>query len=148
MQPCASIFHDRFSQGSRLGSAVNGSRYCPSSAVGDLSIDHIATLLEINSLLDRDVHGLSRGQGQRVVIARALLSGPRLSLLDEPLTGLDAKLKDVILLQLEALHDEFGIPMLYVTHDSAEAIRLCDEVITLELGKVLARGKPAEVLST
>jgi len=111
------------------------------------SFDHVITFLEIASLLDRDVRSLSRGENQRIVIARALLSSPRLLLLDEPLTALDAKLKETILQQLRSLHDEFGIPMLYVTHDPIEAIEICEEVLILESGRVVSRGNPSELLS-
>ena len=111
-----------------------------------LSFEHVISFLDISSVLDRDVRSLSRGQNQRIVIARALLSAPRLLLLDEPLTALDAKLKNVILEQLHSLHDEFGIPMLYVTHDPAEAIKICEEVLILESGKITARGCPGELL--
>jgi molybdate transport system ATP-binding protein len=111
------------------------------------SFDHVVSFLQINPLLDRDVRSLSRGENQRIVIARALLSSPRLLLLDEPLTALDAKLKNAILQQLHSVHDEFGIPMLYVTHDPAEAIKICEEVLMLESGKITARGRPRELLA-
>src|SRR6516165_4425592 len=110
------------------------------------SFDHVLSFLEIGPLLDRDVLSLSRGENQRIVIARALLSAPRLLLLDEPLTALDAKLKNAILEQLRSLHDEFGIPMLYVTHDVAEAIKICEEVLMLESGKITAWGHPGQLL--
>ena len=80
------------------------------------------------------------------MIARALLSAPQLLLLDEPLTSLDAKLKNAILEQLQALHSEFGIPVLFVTHDPAEAIAICEEVLLLQAGRITARGNPAELL--
>lgn len=110
------------------------------------SFDHVTRFLQITPLLDRDVQSLSRGENQRIVIARALLSAPRLLLFDEPLTALDAKLKNAILKQLRSLDDEFGIPMLYVTHDPAEAIEICEEVLMLEAGKITARGRPTELL--
>jgi len=110
------------------------------------SFDHVLSFLEIGPLLDRDVRSLSRGENQRIVIARALLSAPRLLLLDEPLTALDAKLKNAILEQLRSLHNEFGIPMMYVTHDPAEAIKICEEVLMLESGKITARGHPGQLL--
>src|SRR5262245_16626145 len=110
------------------------------------SFDHVTSFLQISPLLDRDVRSLSRGENQRIVIARALLSAPRLLLLDEPLTALDAKLKSVILEQLRSLHDEFGIPMLYVTHDPAETTEICEEVLILESGKITARGRPRDLL--
>jgi molybdate transport system ATP-binding protein len=111
------------------------------------SFDHVTSFLQLRPLLDRDVRSLSRGENQRIVIARALLSAPRLLLLDEPLTALDAKLKNAILQQLRSLHDEFGIPMLYVTHDPAETIGICEEVLMLESGKITARGRPGELLA-
>ena len=110
------------------------------------SFDHVTSFLQISSLLGRDVRSLSRGENQRIVIARALLSAPRLLLLDEPLTALDASLKKSILQQLRSLHDEFSIPMLYVTHDPAEAIEICQEILVLERGKLISRGNPLELL--
>jgi molybdate transport system ATP-binding protein len=110
------------------------------------SFDHVTSFLEIGSFLDRDVRSLSRGENQRIVIARALLSRPQLLLLDEPLTALDVKLKRTILDQLRGLHSEFGIPMLYVTHDPVEAIEICEEVLMLESGRISARGNPRELL--
>jgi molybdate transport system ATP-binding protein len=112
-----------------------------------LKFHHVIDFLEIGHLLDRHVHSLSRGENQRVVIARALLSAPQLLLLDEPLTSLDAKLKNAILQQLQALHREFGIPMLFVTHDVAEAIAICEEVLLLQAGRIIGRGDPAKLLA-
>ena len=91
------------------------------------------------------VRELSRGERQRVTIGRALLSQPRLLLLDEPLTGLDGRLRETILEQLRVLPNEFNLPMLYVTHDRTEAAALCDEMFLIERGKIVARGKPAEL---
>lgn len=112
-----------------------------------IDLAHVVDFLEIASLLERDVRSLSRGQNQRVVIARALLSQPQLLLLDEPLTGLDLRLKETILAQLRSLPQEFGVPMLYVTHDASEAIFLCDEVLMIEAGRLVRRGPPHELLS-
>ncbi len=111
-----------------------------------ISLPHVVEFLRIEQLLEQPVRSLSRGENQRIVIARALLSEPRLLLLDEPLTGLDAKLKDSILAQLRSLPQEFGVPMLYVTHDAAEAIALCDEVLLIDSGKLTARGAPRDLL--
>jgi molybdate transport system ATP-binding protein len=110
------------------------------------SFDHVISFLKVSSLLDRNVGSLSRGENQRIVIARALLSAPRLLLLDEPLTALDARLKETILEQLRSLHHEFGIPMLYVTHDPAEAIEICEEILIIESGRLISRGSPRELL--
>ena len=118
----------------------------PDSHDPAFSLEHVTQFLQINSLLRRDVRELSRGERQRVTIGRALLSEPRLLLLDEPLTGLDGKLREAILEQLKVLPNEFNLPMLYVTHDRAEAIELCDEVLLIERGRIMARGTPAELL--
>jgi len=112
-----------------------------------LSFQHVTDFLDIGHLLDRAVRSLSRGENQRVVIARALLSSPQLLLLDEPLTSLDAKLKAAIMQQLQALDREFGVPLLHVTHDPAEAIETCEEVLLLDAGKVIARGDPRKLLA-
>ncbi len=111
------------------------------------SLAHVIQFLAIEPLLERDVRQLSRGERQRVTIGRALLSEPQLLLLDEPLTGLDRELRETILEQLRKLPSEFNLPMLYVTHDRAEAIALCDEVLLIERGKIVGRGKPREVLT-
>lgn len=111
-----------------------------------LNVHRVIEFLEIGHLLNRHVRSLSRGENQRVVIARALLSAPQLLLLDEPLTSLDAKLKNAILQQLQALHHEFGIPMLFVTHDPTEAIAICEDVLLLQAGRIIERGDPAKLL--
>ena len=118
----------------------------PPAAIRRLHCEHVTRFLQIERLLDRDVRQLSRGERQRVAIGRALLSEPRLLLLDEPLTGLDRNLRETILEQLKVLPNEFNLPMLYVTHDRAEAIELCDEVLLIERGQIMARGTPAELL--
>jgi len=115
---------------------------------GNLSFEHVTGFLEIGRLLERGVRGLSRGENQRVVIGRALLSQPRLLLLDEPLTALDTKLKEAILEQLGSLYHEFKIPILFVTHDPVEAVRLCDELVKIEMGKITGHGTPESILRT
>lgn len=110
------------------------------------SLAHVTQFLGIEPLLERDVRQLSRGERQRVTLGRALLSEPRLLLLDEPLTGLDRELRETILEQLRRLPNEFDLPMLYVTHDRAEAIALCEEVVLIERGRIVGRGAPGELL--
>jgi molybdate transport system ATP-binding protein len=96
-------------------------------------------VLEIEPLAGRSVTELSGGEKQRVALARALLTSPKLLLLDEPLAGLDAALKAKIMPYLARVRDEFQVPMLYVSHDRREIQALCDEVVELERGQVLAR---------
>ena len=126
--------------------AISFSEATASQKITRLSSTISSSFLEIGHLLDRHVSSLSRGENQRVVIARALLSTPQLLLLDEPLTSLDAKLKNAILQQLQTLHREFGVPMLFVTHDPMEATAICEEVILLQAGRIIGRGEPAKLL--
>jgi molybdate transport system ATP-binding protein len=101
---------------------------------------HAVDLLDIGHLLDRRPGKLSGGERQRVAVGRALLMKPRLLLLDEPLASLDAARKADILPYLERLRDEAQVPMIYVSHDSAEVKRIASRVVRLEDGKVVAAG--------
>ncbi|MEQ7918315.1 molybdenum ABC transporter ATP-binding protein [Xanthomonas sp. WHRI 1810A] len=112
-----------------------------------VQLDHASELLGIDHLLARDPATLSGGERQRVGIARALLTSPRLLLLDEPLAALDARRKSEILPYLERLHDELEIPMLYVSHSQDEVARLADHLVLLSDGKVLASGPIGETLA-
>ena len=110
------------------------------------SLDSVVDTLEIGPLLERpSVAGLSGGERQRVALARALLAGPELLLLDAPLAGLDAALKARVLPYLARVRGEFAVPMLLVTHSPAEVMTLCDEVLVLEHGRVVAQGAPADL---
>jgi molybdate transport system ATP-binding protein len=113
---------------------------------GPFTLGHVVDVLEIGTLLDRAVGRLSGGERQRVTLARALLSSPRLLLLDEPLSALDWRLKARILPYLQRARDEFRVPMIYVTHQPDEAIALCDEVIVLEQGRVVDQGPAADLI--
>lgn len=97
-------------------------------------------LLGLEGLLARSTVRLSGGERQRVAIGRALLSQPRLLLLDEPLAGLDAAAKAEILPYLERLHAVVAIPVVYVSHDLAEIARLADHMIVMQAGSVVASG--------
>lgn len=110
------------------------------------TINHVTEVMEIGSLLERGVTTLSGGEQQRVAFARAILSAPRLLLLDEPMSSLDSKLKKRLIPFLLRIRDEFNIPFIYVTHDANELGALCDEVVLLENGNLIERGAPAEVL--
>jgi len=105
----------------------------------------VTGLLDIGHLLDRRPGRLSGGERQRVALGRALLSRPRLLLLDEPLGSLDEERKVEILPYLVRLRDEAGIPMVYVSHDASEMRQLASQVVMLQRGRVTALGG-AEVL--
>ncbi len=108
-------------------------------------LPEIVDLLGIGHLLGRRPANLSGGEKQRVAIGRALLSNPRLLLLDEPLAALDAARKAEILPFIERLRDELGLPIVYVSHDPTEVLRLADRILLLEQGRVAAAGPVSEV---
>ncbi|MCU0791885.1 MAG: ATP-binding cassette domain-containing protein [Opitutaceae bacterium] len=105
----------------------------------------VAEVLGVGDLLGRRPVTLSGGEQRRVALGRALLAGPRLLLLDEPMAGLDAPLRERLLPYIRRTRDEFGVPMIYVSHDADEIVALCDEVVCLERGAVTRRGRPNEV---
>lgn len=107
----------------------------------------IVELLELGNLLDRMPDGLSGGEAQRVAIASVLLRSPRLVLMDEPLASLDQRRKEELLPYLDRLHDELSVPAIYVSHSIDEVSRLCDYLLLMEDGKIVASGEIHEVLS-
>ncbi len=116
-------------------------------AAAAAGFDDIVALLGIGALLERRPATLSGGEKQRVAIGRALLSNPRLLLLDEPLAALDDPRKAEILPFLERLRDELGVPMLYITHAMEEVTRIADHLVLLDQGGVTAAGAPTELLT-
>lgn len=112
-----------------------------------IGFDEVVSLLGIESHLGRDPAGLSGGERQRVSIARALLTSPRLLLMDEPLSALDHTSKQDILPYLERLHESLRIPVLYVSHSPDEVARLADRIILLQDGHIQASGSAGEMLS-
>jgi molybdate transport system ATP-binding protein len=108
--------------------------------------DHVTDLLGLRDLLDRRPGNLSGGEKQRVAIGRALLSSPRLLLLDEPLASLDAHRKNEVLQYLELIRDEIQIPVVYVSHAVEEVVRIADTVVLLSAGSVLAVGPTEDVM--
>lgn len=117
-----------------------GLRRIPAAA-RRVALEHAVALLGIEALLERMPDRLSGGERQRVGMARALLTSPRILLMDEPLAALDHKRKQEILPYLERLHDELDIPVLYVSHAPDELVRLADHVVMLGEGKVMAAGE-------
>ena len=100
------------------------------------SFDEVVDSLGLAPLLTRSPAKLSGGERQRVAIGRALLTQPRLLLMDEPLAGLDAAAKAEILPYLERLHDSLAMPVLYVSHDPGEVSRLADRVLVMRAGRI------------
>ena len=109
-------------------------------------LEQAVALLGIGPLLERRPERLSGGERQRVGIARALALGPRLLLMDEPLSALDHARRQEILPYLERLREELDIPVLYVTHAPDEVARLADHLVALEAGRVRAHGPLQELL--
>ena len=108
----------------------------------DERVNEVAKLVGIDDLLLRKPAQLSGGQQQRVALGRALVKRPRLYLMDEPLSNLDAQLRESMRTELKSLLKGLGATVLYVTHDQTEAMSLADEVLLLEQGKVRQAGPP------
>jgi multiple sugar transport system ATP-binding protein len=108
-------------------------------------IQQVARSLDIEHLLDRKPRQLSGGQQQRVALGRAIARQPQLFLLDEPLSNLDAQLRDGTRAELKQLHQRFGITTLYVTHDQVEAMTLGDRIVMLDQGRIQQIGTPQDL---
>jgi molybdate transport system ATP-binding protein len=114
---------------------------------GGIDFDEVIELLGLDRLLERSVQNLSGGERQRVAIGRALLSQPKLLLMDEPLSALDRQTRDEILPFLERLHERLSLPIIYISHDMSEIERLADHLILMQHGDVIAAG-PLHVLQS
>ena len=112
----------------------------------DAEVTRMLERFELSALATRFPAQLSAGQQQRVALARALVAEPRLLLLDEPMSALDAPLRDRVLELLLPLLEEVGIPVLWVTHDRDEACRAGDRLLLLDQGRVIAQGRPQDLL--
>jgi molybdate transport system ATP-binding protein len=112
-----------------------------------IDFDEVIDLLGIRALLDRSPRNLSGGERQRVGIGRALLTQPKVLLMDEPLSALDRKTKSEILPFVEKLRDHFSLPIFYITHDMTEVERLADQIVLIDNGHVIASGPLAELQS-
>jgi molybdate transport system ATP-binding protein len=111
-----------------------------------VALDEVVDAFDLEPLLERKTSSLSGGERQRVALGRTLLAQPRLLLLDEPMSALDAPRKMEILPYLEALHPSFGIPTLYVSHAVDEVALLADRMLVLDAGRLVAEGRTAEIL--
>lgn len=112
-----------------------------------ISFDHVVDVLNLGHLLDRAPGYLSGGEKQRVAIGRALLSRPRMLLMDEPLASLDQARRHEVLDYLNRIRRELKLPVLYVTHAVDEVMRLADHVVLFAAGRSAMAGSPAEVLN-
>jgi multiple sugar transport system ATP-binding protein len=104
-----------------------------------------AARVELSNLLERKPGELSGGQRQRVALARAIVRTPRLFLMDEPLSNLDAKLRNLMRAQLKHLQRDLAITTIYVTHDQTEAMTLADRIVIMRDGRIQQSGSPAEI---
>ena len=108
-------------------------------------IDELLELVDLPEMGDRDPAELSGGQQQRVALARALAPGPEILLLDEPMSALDAQLRERLRVQLKTIQDELGITTVYVTHDQEEALAISDRVAVMRAGGIEQVGTPQEI---
>src|SRR5690606_6307135 len=108
-------------------------------------VANAARILQLEPYLDRKPAQLSGGQRQRVAIGRAIVREPQVFLFDEPLSNLDAKLRVQMRIELESLHKQLGVTMIYVTHDQVEAMTMADKIVVLNNGRIEQVGTPMEL---
>src|SRR6185295_3869705 len=111
----------------------------------DARVAEMLALVDLSAFGARRIDQLSGGQKQRVALARALAIRPRVLLLDEPLTALDAKLREQLRVEIDRLLRSLGITAVYVTHDQAEAMALGDRIMVMEKGRIAQAGTPQEI---
>jgi molybdate transport system ATP-binding protein len=140
------VFQDArlFPHFSVAGNLRYGLKRAPPSQ-SPIDFDEVVALLGLAPMLERRPHQLSGGERQRVALGRALLAQPRLLLLDEPLASLDLARREDVLPYLEVLRDRLSIPMIYVSHQFDEVLRLATHVVLLDAGRVVAQGTAAEI---
>lgn len=111
----------------------------------DVKVQEVAEILQISELLQRKPKALSGGQRQRVAIGRAIVRNPKVYLMDEPLSNLDAKLRNQMRAELKKLHKRMNTTFIYVTHDQTEAMTLGDRIVVMKKGYIQQIGTPHEV---
>jgi multiple sugar transport system ATP-binding protein len=126
-----------------LGSLSSGARRVRHQITSDVRA--AASIVGIEKLLDRRPTQLSGGQQQRVALARAMVRHPRLLLMDEPLSNLDAKLRTRMRAEISELHAQIGATIVYVTHDQAEAMTMADRIAVMVDGRIVQIGPPHEL---
>jgi iron(III) transport system ATP-binding protein len=111
----------------------------------DQKVKKVMDMVRLTGLGDRSATQVSGGQQQRIALARALVFDPEVLLLDEPLSNLDASLRDIVRLEVREIQKSLGITTIYVTHDQVEALSISDKVVVLRAGKIMAVGTPKEI---
>ena len=119
-------------------------RRLPKKDVRERTMEALNTV-QLTELAERYPSQLSGGQQQRVAVARAIVFAPRILLFDEPLSNLDAKLREQMRIELRELQQRLGVTTLYVTHDQQEALAISDQVAVMELGSIIQLGKPQDI---
>ncbi|EEA02898.1 ABC transporter related [Burkholderia sp. H160] len=115
------------------------------AALARQRVDELLDMMRLTAHADKPIEQLSGGQRQRVALARALAVQPRVLLLDEPLTALDARLRDTLRSEMNTLLRELGITTVYVTHDQAEAMELGDRIVVMSAGRIEQIGSPRDI---
>ena len=128
-----------------FGLRVRPRKHRPSEAAIAKKVHTLLDLVQLDWLADRFPHQLSGGQRQRIALARALAVEPRVLLLDEPLTALDARLRDALRSEMNTLLRDLGITTVYVTHDQAEAMELGDRIVVMSAGRIEQIGTPRDI---
>jgi iron(III) transport system ATP-binding protein len=126
---------------------TDGRRRVPKQAVAE-RVQRALELVQLGGLASRPVTDLSGGQQQRVALARALVAEPGVLLMDEPLSNLDARLREDMRAEIRRLSRQLGLTILYVTHDQAEALSLADQVCVVHAGEIVDRGAPEQVYAS
>lgn len=112
-----------------------------------IEVDKIMEVMGLTSLGNRRPSQLSGGQQQRVALARAIVNKPRVLLFDEPLSNLDAKLREQMRIEIRRIQQQFGITSIYVTHDQSEAMTVSDRIMVMDKGEIKQLGTPFEIYS-
>ena len=113
----------------------------------EISTNEVIEAFELISLLDKKPTALSGGERQRIAIARALLSRPKLLLMDEPLSALDVKFRSDVMAFIQTIPQKFGIPILYVTHSIDEVTKLAKKLVLIDKGQIIASGPTSDILA-
>ena len=111
----------------------------------DRRINEVSAIVGLTDYLDRMPANLSGGQRQRVALARAMVKEPKVFMMDEPLSNLDAKLRGAMRVELINMHKRMGTTFVYVTHDQVEAMSMADDIVLMDKGKIIQQSSPAEL---